>query len=166
MLDSSWNNLPRYGQYWDLWANESFCTLHHPRKPKTESVYLLYQEWTLFRIQNCSESVYTFSNTQINVATRFLVNAVRYSLPTFLTMESIRYITGSFSDAGAWSNKKKLRSLVQQKHILRFLNKRDYQSQKYRPLFLVATINTKGFDLGFVCLYKNLIWKINTQFKG
>lgn len=38
-------------------------------------------------------------------------------------MESIRYITGSFSDAGAWSNKKKLRSLVQQKHILSFLNK-------------------------------------------
>jgi len=76
-------------------------------------MYLFYQEHILLRIQNFSESVYTFSNTQINVATRFLVNAVRYSLPTFLTMESMRYITGSFSDAGAWSNKKKLRSLAQ-----------------------------------------------------
>lgn len=76
-----------------------------------------------FCLEYFSESVYTFSNTQINVATRFLVNAVRYSLPTFLTMESIRYITGSFSDAGAWSNKKKLRSLVQQKHTLTFSNK-------------------------------------------
>lgn len=43
----------------------------------------------------------TFSNTQINVATRFLVKAVRYSLPTFFTIESIRYITGSFSEEGA-----------------------------------------------------------------
>lgn len=123
MLDSSRNKLPRYRYSTEIYKKQSICIVHHPRKPKTESMYLFYQEQILLRIQNFSESVYTFSNTQINVATRFLVNAVRYSLPTFLTMESIRYITGSFSDAGAWSNKKKLRSLVQQKHILSFLNK-------------------------------------------
>lgn len=62
--------------------------------------------------------MYTFSNTLTNVATRFLANAERYSLPTFLTMESIRYITGSFSLAGAWSNKKETETFSCNKHFL------------------------------------------------
>lgn len=64
--------------------------------------------------------MYTFSNTLTNVATRFLANAERYSLPTFLTMESIRYITGSFSLAGAWSNKKETETFSCNKHFLFF----------------------------------------------
>lgn len=56
-------------------------------------------------------------------------------------MESIRYITGSFSDAGAWSNKKKLRSLVQQKHTFSYLNK--------------GITNPRNTDLSFCCHYKH-----------
>lgn len=54
------------------------------------------------------ESVHTSSNTQGNIRGTFLANAGRYSPPTFLIMESIRYIPGSFCDAGAWRNEKKL----------------------------------------------------------
>lgn len=75
-------------------------TFHHPRKPNTKtSIYLIRN--TFFKNSNVSKCIYTFSNTQINVATRFLVKAVRYSRPTFFTIESIRYITGSFSEEGA-----------------------------------------------------------------
>lgn len=58
-------------------------------------------------------SVCTFSKTHINEVTRFLANTARYSPPTFFTMESTKYKTGSFSDDGAWSNRK-LTSLEKQ----------------------------------------------------
>lgn len=49
--------------------------------------------------------VCTFSKTHINEVTRFLANTARYSPPTFFTMESTKYKTGSFSEGGAWSNR-------------------------------------------------------------
>lgn len=50
--------------------------------------------------ENC-----TFSKTHINEVIRFLANTARYSPPTFFTMESTKYKTGSFSAAGAWSDR-------------------------------------------------------------
>lgn len=47
----------------------------------------------------------TFSKTHINEVIRFLANTARYSPPTFFTMESTKYKTGSFSADGAWSNR-------------------------------------------------------------
>lgn len=64
-------------------------------------------------------------------------------------MESIRYITGSFSDAGAWSNKKKLRSLVQQKHTLTFSN--------------IGITNPRNTDLSFwlpLLIPRDLAWDL------
>lgn len=55
--------------------------------------------------ENC-----TFSKTHINEVIRFLANTARYSPPTFFTMESTKYKSGSFSADGAWSDRK-LRSL-------------------------------------------------------
>lgn len=52
------------------------------------------------RKENC-----TFSKTHINEVIRFLANTARYSPPTFFTMESTKYKTGSFSADGAWSNR-------------------------------------------------------------
>ncbi len=54
---------------------------------------------------NDSKDNCTFSKTHINVAIRFLANTARYSPPTFFTMESTKYKTGSFSVDGAWSNR-------------------------------------------------------------
>lgn len=70
-------------------------------------------------------------------------------------MESIRYITGSFSDAGAWSNKKKLRSLVQQKHTLTFSNKGITNPRNTDLSFWLPLQIPRNLAWDF-CLYKNL----------
>lgn len=54
---------------------------------------------------NSSKENCTFSKTHINEVIRFLANTARYSPPTFFTMESTKYKTGSFSVDGAWSNR-------------------------------------------------------------
>lgn len=59
----------------------------------------------LTKLNNSKENC-TFSKTHINEVIRFLANTARYSPPTFFTMESTKYKTGSFSVAGAWSNRK------------------------------------------------------------
>lgn len=59
--------------------------------------------WT--RLNGSKENC-TFSKTHINEVIRFLANTARYSPPTFFTMESTKYKTGSFSVDGAWSNRK------------------------------------------------------------
>lgn len=78
----------------------------------------------------------TFSKTHINEVIRFLANTARYSPPTFFTMESTKYKTGSFSADGAWSNRELNKFRTQQglkKHFR--TNIRTQRSTRARPVF-------------------------------
>lgn len=60
----------------------------------------------VIKILKLNKNNFTFSKTHINEVIRFLANTARYSPPTFFTMESTKYKTGSFSEDGAWSDRK------------------------------------------------------------
>ena len=101
---------------------------------------------------NGSKENCTFSKTHINEVIRFLANTARYSPPTFFTMESTKYKTGSFSADGAWSNRELNKFRTQQGLKPTFQN-------KYFNYNLTGLTGPTALPLTTHCVKKVLIKK-------